>query len=104
MITENSTPQTKARAFSFFALSTNVGIFLGPAIGTRINAMVLKNTILTIVGGALADPAKEIGGIFKHIEFFSTYPYSLPTLVSSTIGVSAAILCAVFLKEVRIPL
>lgn len=58
--------------------------------------------MLTIVGGALADPAKEIGGIFKHIEFFSKYPYALPTFVSSTIGISAAILCAVFLKEVCI--
>lgn len=33
MITENSTPETKAKAFSFFAFSTNVGIFLGPMIG-----------------------------------------------------------------------
>jgi hypothetical protein len=58
--------------------------------------------VLTIAGGALADPAKEIGGIFKRIEFFSEYPYALPTFVSSTIGASAAILCAVFLKEVCI--
>jgi MFS family permease len=33
MITENSTPKTQARAFGFFAFSTNVGIFLGPMIG-----------------------------------------------------------------------
>lgn len=33
MIAENSTPTTKARAFSYFAFSTNVGIFLGPTIG-----------------------------------------------------------------------
>jgi MFS-type transporter involved in bile tolerance (Atg22 family) len=33
MITENSTPRTQARAFSFFAFSGNVGIFLGPLIG-----------------------------------------------------------------------
>lgn len=33
MITENSTPKTQARAFSFFAFSGNVGIFLGPLLG-----------------------------------------------------------------------
>lgn len=33
MISENSTPQTQARAFSFFAFSGNVGIFLGPVLG-----------------------------------------------------------------------
>jgi MFS-type transporter involved in bile tolerance (Atg22 family) len=33
MMTENSTPRTQARAFSFFAFSGNVGIFLGPLIG-----------------------------------------------------------------------
>ena len=34
MITENSTPKTQARAFSFFAFASNLGIFLGPLIGT----------------------------------------------------------------------
>lgn len=33
MITENSTQKTQARAFSLFAFSGNVGIFLGPLIG-----------------------------------------------------------------------
>ncbi|PMD30438.1 MFS general substrate transporter [Hyaloscypha variabilis F] len=82
MITENSTPRTQARAFSFFAFSSNVGIFLGP-----------------MLGGALSDPAKQIGGIFKRIEFFKEYPYALPTFVSGAFGASAAILCVLFLKE-----
>ena len=56
--------------------------------------------MLIFAGGALADPAKEIGGIFKRIEFFSEYPYALPTFVSGAIGASAVILCALFLKEV----
>lgn len=34
MISENSTPSTQARAFSFFAFSGNLGIFLGSIIGT----------------------------------------------------------------------
>ena len=53
-----------------------------------------------IAGGALSDPAKQIGGIFKRIEFFKEYPYALPTFVSGAIGASAAILCVLFLKEV----
>ena len=33
MIQENSTPKTQARAFSLFAFTGNLGIFLGPFIG-----------------------------------------------------------------------
>ena len=34
MISENSTKKTQARAFSFFAFTNNLGIFLGPLVGT----------------------------------------------------------------------
>ena len=33
MISENSTQKTQARAFSFFAVTGNLGIFLGPLLG-----------------------------------------------------------------------
>lgn len=33
MLSENSTKHTQARAFSFFAFSNNMGIFIGPLIG-----------------------------------------------------------------------
>lgn len=33
MLSENSTPKTQARAFSWFAFTSNCGIFLGPLIG-----------------------------------------------------------------------
>jgi MFS family permease len=33
MITENSTAKTQARAFSIFAFTGNLGIFLGPILG-----------------------------------------------------------------------
>jgi MFS family permease len=36
MISENSTPKTQARAFSWFAFTSNLGIFLGPIIGRSI--------------------------------------------------------------------
>lgn len=35
MITEQSTPKTRARAFSFLAFTGNLGILIGPLIGKR---------------------------------------------------------------------
>jgi len=35
MLSENSTPKTQARAFSWFAFTSNCGIFVGPLIGRR---------------------------------------------------------------------
>lgn len=34
MLSENSTKHTQARVFSFFAFANNMGIFIGPLIGT----------------------------------------------------------------------
>lgn len=34
MYTELSTPKTQARAFSFFSVAGNVGISLGPFVGS----------------------------------------------------------------------
>ncbi|CAI7663827.1 unnamed protein product [Penicillium manginii] len=67
MVAEHSTPKTQARAFSWFAFSGNLGIFLGP-----------------LLGGALADPV---------------YPYALSSLVIASIGATAAISSALFIKE-----
>ncbi|OAP54942.1 hypothetical protein AYL99_10642 [Fonsecaea erecta] len=82
MITENSTHKTQARAFSFFAFTGNLGIFLGP-----------------LLGGALANPAKVYPSVFGHIKFFHEYPYALPTFVTGSIGVIATITSAIGLKE-----
>ncbi|KAK0111141.1 hypothetical protein ONS95_001517 [Cadophora gregata] len=81
-ISENCTPRTQARAFSFFAFSGNMGIFLGP-----------------LIGGALQDPARQYGGVFKKVQFFSDYPYALPTFVTGSIALLAALTCAIFVKE-----
>lgn len=59
-----------------------------------------QDHVLTIEGGGLSDPAEQFGGIFKQIEFFTEYPYALSTFVAGTIGASAVILCALFIKEV----
>ena len=82
MIGEHSTPETQARAFSWFAFAGNLGIFLGP-----------------IIGGALADPVNQYPNAFKGIEFFEKYPYSLPGFVTGAISATSALTTIFFLKE-----
>jgi len=82
MITENSTPRTQARAFSFFAVAGNLGIFIGP-----------------LIGGGLSKPAEQYPSLFGRIQLFKEFPYALPTFVTGVIGASAAVVCALFLKE-----
>jgi MFS family permease len=64
MISELSTPETQAKAFSWFAFGGNVGIFLGP-----------------LIGGALADPAYQFPRAFGNVQFFIDYPYALQGFV-----------------------
>ncbi|KAF7563994.1 hypothetical protein G7046_g122 [Stylonectria norvegica] len=82
MIAEHSTPETQARAFSWFAFAGNLGIFIGP-----------------ILGGALADPAAQYPKAFKGLEFFETYPYALPGFVTGIISATGALTTALFLEE-----
>ncbi|KAJ9606348.1 hypothetical protein H2200_009309 [Cladophialophora chaetospira] len=82
MFTENSTPETQARAFSIFAFTGNLGLFLGP-----------------VIGGVLAKPATEFPSIFGNIRFFHDYPYALPTLVTGSIGAIATLTSAFGVKE-----
>ncbi|KAJ5183734.1 hypothetical protein N7492_001350 [Penicillium capsulatum] len=82
MVAEHSTPSTQARAFSWFAFSGNLGIFLGP-----------------LLGGALAVPVRQYPGVFGGIPFFERYPYSLSSLVIAFVGATAAISSACFVQE-----
>lgn len=82
MITENSTPKTQARAFSLFAFSGNLGILIGP-----------------LIGGGLAEPAKQYPKVFGHWAIFKQFPYALPTVVNGVLAFAAALFCALFLKE-----
>ena len=82
MITENSTPKTQARSFSFFAVAGNLGIFIGP-----------------LIGGGLSNPADQYPSIFGRVQFFRDFPYALPTFATGAIGASAAIVSALFIKE-----
>jgi hypothetical protein len=82
MVAEHSTPKTQARAFSWFAFSGNLGIFLGP-----------------LMGGALADPATQYPGLFGGVRFFEDHHYALSSLVVALVGATAAITSACFIKE-----
>lgn len=82
MIAEHSTPETQARAFSWFAVGGNLGILVGP-----------------IIGGSLADPVTQYPGAFKGIWFFEEYPYALAGFVVGAFSVTGAIASALFLEE-----
>ncbi|KAK1980536.1 major facilitator superfamily transporter [Colletotrichum cereale] len=81
MIAEHSTSKTQARAFSWFAFSGNLGLFIGP-----------------LMGGVLADPAHLYPGVFKS-RFFLDYPYALPSFVVGFLGLTAALACFFFVEE-----
>ncbi|KAI1802659.1 MFS general substrate transporter [Daldinia bambusicola] len=82
MIAEHSTPHTQARAFSWFAFTSNVGIFIGP-----------------LVGGALADPAHQYPWAFGGVPFFENYPYALSSIVVGCMGLTAVVTSALFVEE-----
>ncbi|KAK8227246.1 MFS transporter, partial [Phyllosticta capitalensis] len=82
MISEMSTPQTQARAFSWFSTSSNIGIMLGP-----------------LIGGALTNPADQLPSLFGNSRFLREYPYSLPGFVIGGIAWTALLANAFFTKE-----
>ncbi|KAI1091734.1 MFS general substrate transporter [Rostrohypoxylon terebratum] len=82
MISEHSTTKTQAKAFSWFAFSGNLGIFIGP-----------------LIGGALADPAHQYPRVFGGVRFFLEYPYMLSSIVTGCIGLTAATTSALFIEE-----
>ena len=82
MITENCTAKTQARAFSFYAFTKNLGIFIGP-----------------LIGGALAKPAEQYPRVFGGIKLLQDYPYALPTVTSGVVAASATIFTMLFVRE-----
>lgn len=99
MISENSTKKTQARAFSYFAFFGNLGIFAGPFIG-RFQSLRNESVADGNPGGILESPADKFPSTFGRVQFFKDYPYAFPGFVSAAIGASAAVLSAVFIKEV----
>lgn len=74
MISELSTPKTQARAFSFFAFASNLGIVVGP-----------------LLGGLLAEPAKQYPAVFGNVQFFHDFPYALPNFATGIVALSAVL-------------
>lgn len=52
-------------------------------------------------GGALSNPTEQYPRVFGKIGLFKEYPYALPSLVSGSIALSAALVSALFVEEVR---
>lgn len=102
MITENSTKKTQAKAFSYFAFAGNLGIFLGPLLGMFLTLPGLIRLLTCDLGGALERPARKFPFLFKEGGFFDHYPYALPGFVVAFMGLVAAMIAAVFLREVGI--
>lgn len=85
MISEISTPKTQARAFSLFAFSGNLSIFLAP-----------------LMGGVFSKPAEQFA-LFRNVRLFIAYPYLLPCMITGTLALLAAAINLVFLKETLAP-
>jgi hypothetical protein len=83
-VSELSTKRTQARAFSYFAFSSNLGIFFGPLVG------------------ALANPTKQYPKLFGNVKFFQDWPYILPTAVAGFICAITFLTNIFFVKEVLI--
>lgn len=82
MLSENTNKATQGRAFSWYMFTRNLGILIGP-----------------LVGGALANPAKQYPGTFGHIRFFHDYPYALATYIAGTVCLSSTLATLFFVKE-----
>jgi MFS family permease len=82
MIGEHCSAKTVAKAFSWYSVAGNLGIFLGP-----------------IIGGALVDPATQYPLVFGGLAFFERHPYALPGFVIGILSATAAISSVLFLEE-----
>ncbi|KAK1249737.1 hypothetical protein MKX08_009740 [Trichoderma sp. CBMAI-0020] len=86
MLSDHTTAETQAVAFSWFAFANNVGIFLGP-----------------IIGGALADPAEQFPGVFGGIKLLEDYPYILAGVAITACSVVSIVLSVLYLEETLEP-
>lgn len=86
MLSDHTTAETQAVAFSWFAFANNVGIFLGP-----------------IIGGVLADPVEQFPGVFGGIKLLEDYPYILAGATITACSVVSIVLSMLFLEETLEP-
>ncbi|KOS21764.1 putative peptide/nitrate transporter [Escovopsis weberi] len=85
-ISDHSTQETQAVAFSWFSFAGNLGIFMGP-----------------ILGGALADPVQQYPAVFGGIAFFEAYPYALVGFALTAVSVVGIVVSCLFLEETLRP-
>ncbi|KAL7911325.1 MFS general substrate transporter [Trichoderma velutinum] len=86
MLSDHTTSETQAVAFSWFAFANNIGILLGP-----------------IIGGVLADPVEQFPGLFGGIQLLEDYPYLLAGVTLTVINIVSILLCILFLEETLEP-
>ncbi|KAF3075517.1 putative peptide/nitrate transporter [Trichoderma lentiforme] len=86
MLSDHTTSETQAVAFSWFAFANNMGIFLGP-----------------IIGGVLADPVEQFPSVFKGIQLLEDYPYLLAGVALTVINIVSIVLCIFYLEETLEP-
>jgi hypothetical protein len=53
------------------------------------------------VGGVLSNPADQYPSTFGKFQFFTDYPYALPTFGTGLFATSATVVAALFIEEVR---
>ncbi|KAL7920926.1 major facilitator superfamily domain-containing protein [Trichoderma austrokoningii] len=86
MLSDHTTAETQAVAFSWFAFANNVGIFLGP-----------------IIGGVLADPAEQFPALFGGVRLLEDYPYILAGAAITACSVVSIVLSMLYLEETLEP-
>ncbi|KAG0084963.1 hypothetical protein BGZ92_009417 [Podila epicladia] len=84
MLGEIADPSNQSQAFSIFGFAWGIGMIVGP-----------------VLGGYLANPAKNFPETFGDWQFFIDYPYFLPCLVAASGGVIGFIVGYFFLEETR---
>jgi MFS family permease len=99
MLSENTTKETQGKAFAWYMFSRNLGILIGPIIGTSLPSMRFSVLTLIIVGGGLANPAEQFPGIFGGVWFFEHYPYALATYTTGALVLLSAVVSLLFVKE-----
>ena len=77
MISENSTPKTQARAFSLFAFTGNLGIFLGPLLGAF-------GTLRDMYWRSFRHESNRSQGVHWQIQLDNTHEYLGESNFSST--------------------
>lgn len=86
MLSDHTTAETQAVAFSWFAFANNIGIFLGP-----------------LIGGVLADPVEQFPGLFGGIRLLEDYPYILAGVAITLVNAVSIVLCVLYLDETLEP-